>query len=154
MFVYRVDGRRLLACPAGHRGAPTCIESCTPGQWGVDCGETCRCANGVPCDFATGFCANHACQSGFTGTNCMQGERWCVFQATFVTDMDECASGQVVCAGNAVCHNTFGGFECACANGQMSSDGRSCQSEWVPYVHRVNSQRSTRARRALADRAQ
>ena len=43
----------------------------------------------------------------------------------FVSDIDECATGDHTCHVNADCSNTNGSFSCSCITG-YSGDGKTC----------------------------
>ena len=101
-WMFRVDQRNgIVKCPAGFIGAPLCQQDCPPGKWGFDCMNGCQCADGIPCDFSTGYCANNKCIEGFQGANCFE-------------DIDECKTETANCHKDAVCTNTVGGFNCRC----------------------------------------
>uniref|UniRef100_A0A914XNL7 Uncharacterized protein n=1 Tax=Plectus sambesii TaxID=2011161 RepID=A0A914XNL7_9BILA len=71
-WMFRIDEPVVVQCPAGLSNPPLCTEDCKPGRWGDNCDKVCNCANGIPCDFATGFCSNQKCAFGFEGLNCQQ----------------------------------------------------------------------------------
>uniref|UniRef100_A0AC35F1W9 Uncharacterized protein n=1 Tax=Panagrolaimus sp. PS1159 TaxID=55785 RepID=A0AC35F1W9_9BILA len=112
-WTYRVDrASGLIPCPAGLLGAPLCQQDCPAGTWGFECINKCHCADNVPCDFGTGYCANSRCAPGFRGVNCYE-------------DINECAEGVARCHHDAKCLNIPGGYECKC-NSNFIGDGFSC----------------------------
>ncbi|KAL3085943.1 hypothetical protein niasHS_008985 [Heterodera schachtii] len=111
-WVFRCDQTKLYTCPAGTKGAPLCQEDCEPGTFGLNCAGKCRCANGLPCDFSSGFCPDGKCTAGFSGKNCD-------------SDLDECALGTHRCDKNAICSNLIGSYTCTC-NENFHGDGFNC----------------------------
>uniref|UniRef100_A0A7E4VRT2 Nidogen n=1 Tax=Panagrellus redivivus TaxID=6233 RepID=A0A7E4VRT2_PANRE len=112
-WAYRVDrAAGIITCPAGLLGAPLCQQDCAPGTWGFECANKCRCADNIPCDFGTGYCANGKCAPGFKGSNCYD-------------DIDECDSGISGCHEEATCTNTIGSYQCTC-NANFFGDGFNC----------------------------
>ena len=49
-------------------------------------------------------------------------------------DFDECSSGTDMCASNATCTNTEGGYNCSCDTG-YHGDGFTCNSMSFKYCH-------------------
>ncbi|KAE9549803.1 hypothetical protein FO519_006984 [Halicephalobus sp. NKZ332] len=112
-WMFRVDQKdKVVKCPAGFIGAPLCQQDCPPGKWGFDCVNNCQCADGIPCDFSTGYCANSKCIKGFQGTNCFE-------------DINECETETAHCHKDATCTNTVGGFNCYCKS-EFFGDGFTC----------------------------
>lgn len=50
----------------------TFFPGCSPGFFGVGCGQRCLCQNEGVCDHVNGHCV---CPSGWTGSACERGER-------------------------------------------------------------------------------
>ena len=48
-------------------------------------------------------------------------------------DIDECSAGTDMCASNATCTNTEGGYNCSCDSG-YHGDGFTCNSKYVTYT--------------------
>lgn len=46
------------------------IAACEGGTFGVNCEQTCHCAEGGVCDNRMGVCTPAGCQEGWTGHNC------------------------------------------------------------------------------------
>uniref|UniRef100_A0AC34RER1 Uncharacterized protein n=1 Tax=Panagrolaimus sp. JU765 TaxID=591449 RepID=A0AC34RER1_9BILA len=112
-WTFRIDQPdKLIKCPAGTLGAPLCQQDCPPGKWGMDCSNECRCADGVPCDFASGYCANNKCIPGYRGSSCYE-------------DINECEERIANCHQQANCSNIPGSFKCICKPG-YSGDGFNC----------------------------
>ena len=49
-------------------------------------------------------------------------------------DFDECSSGTDMCASNATCTNTEGGYNCSCDTG-YHGDGFTCNSMSFKHCH-------------------
>uniref|UniRef100_A0A914IFU5 Uncharacterized protein n=1 Tax=Globodera rostochiensis TaxID=31243 RepID=A0A914IFU5_GLORO len=111
-WIFRVDQTKLYTCPSGTKGAPLCQEDCAPGTFGLNCEGKCRCANGLPCDFASGNCSGGKCAAGFLGRSCD-------------SDVDECDLGTHRCHKNANCSNLIGSYSCTC-NEPFHGNGFNC----------------------------
>ena len=48
-------------------------------------------------------------------------------------DIDECSAGTDMCASNATCTNTEGGYNCSCDTGYYG-DGFTCNGKYVTYT--------------------
>ena len=56
----------------------------------------------------------------------------------FVSDIDECSSSVNLCANNAVCTNTYGHYECKCANGftgNVVKQSLNCSGKYKRNTH-------------------
>jgi len=63
-----------------HKDVLWLVAECRSGKYGVECRQTCRCANGASCDHVTGTCTcsagwhgadcDRACPAGFYGVDC------------------------------------------------------------------------------------
>ncbi|VDN55122.1 unnamed protein product [Dracunculus medinensis] len=98
-WMFRIDSKEPLMCPAGTLDPPLCQKECGAGFWGFECKNKCHCKDDIPCDFATGYCSNAQCATGWIGTNCFQ-------------DIDECFIGLHNCTDQLDCINEIGTFRC------------------------------------------
>uniref|UniRef100_A0A0N4ZX93 EGF-like domain-containing protein n=1 Tax=Parastrongyloides trichosuri TaxID=131310 RepID=A0A0N4ZX93_PARTI len=113
-WIFRVDEGKLSPCPIGSKEAPYCTLSCDEGFYGKDCKSKCNCADNIPCDTITGYCANLECNKGFMGPDCQ-------------VDVDECETGEHECHKAAYCTNKVGSYECHCPM-DMTGDGIYCNA--------------------------
>lgn len=74
-------------------------------KWGPNCTNSCDCvaANTQECNKVSGNCT---CKDGWTGSRCEE-------------DVDECLNSGYQCPTNSDCHNTYGGYTCACRPGYI-----------------------------------
>ncbi|VDK50437.1 unnamed protein product [Anisakis simplex] len=77
-WMFRVDQKEPVRCPAGTLNPPLCQKECAAGKWGFSCHNDCHCANNIPCDFSTGFCSNARCAEGWSGINCFEDQPECI----------------------------------------------------------------------------
>lgn len=119
-WLFRVDGILPLHCPAGTLSPPLCQKECNAGTWGFRCENKCHCRNDIPCDFATGFCSNAQCASGWMGINCFE-------------DVNECITERHNCSSNATCINEIGSYRCKC-NEMYLGDGFTCKQVDACYM--------------------
>ncbi|VDM42260.1 unnamed protein product [Toxocara canis] len=129
-WMFRIDGKSPIRCPAGTLEPPFCQKECSAGSWGFGCENSCHCRNDIPCDFATGFCSNAQCADGWTGINCFE-------------DVDECLTETHQCSPKAKCINTIGSYTCEC-NQFYTGDGFICEQVDACY-RRLNEKCSINA---------
>ncbi|XP_071799486.1 receptor-type tyrosine-protein phosphatase T-like [Asterias amurensis] len=61
------------SCAAENQGLNSTKEPiCAAGTFGVNCNQTCHCADGGSCNTETGRCRDGKCDPEFTGTNCQE----------------------------------------------------------------------------------
>ncbi|CAH3182773.1 unnamed protein product, partial [Porites lobata] len=114
---------------------------------GVNCADVNECITGEHnCD-ANAVCNNTegsfecTCKPGYSGNgvNCtgdyISVKTWIVLmlrlliQYYFVSNVNECITGEHNCDANAVCNNTEGSFECTCKPG-YSGNGVNCTGDY------------------------
>lgn len=54
----------------------------------------------------------------------------------FFSDVNECATGEHTCHGNATCKNVFGSFRCNCNEG-YEGNGQMCSGEGITAVEKL-----------------
>ncbi|CAK8696725.1 unnamed protein product [Clavelina lepadiformis] len=120
-----VDGSYHCACNIGYSGdgkscsVPTCGHLQSPNQGSVEF------SNG----FAVGSVARFTCNTGWRPEGSVeltcQGDLAWSGNVPHCVDIDECASNQFSCSGQATCQNTVGSYECVCERGYVKS-GTTC----------------------------
>eukprot|EP00058_Branchiostoma_floridae_P005916 XP_002591404.1 hypothetical protein BRAFLDRAFT_69967 [Branchiostoma floridae] len=99
------DGRITCVCDTGW-GGDTCDTVCPPGQFGLGCNNTCRCASGGSvCDTETGVCSSGGCIAGWQGNNCQI--------------QDYCTPNPCI---NGACVNGASGYTCSCHAGWQGAN--------------------------------
>uniref|UniRef100_A0A0N5C2R8 EGF-like domain-containing protein n=1 Tax=Strongyloides papillosus TaxID=174720 RepID=A0A0N5C2R8_STREA len=111
-WIFRIDQPSITSCPIGSDEPPFCMSTCKPGFFGENCSKKCNCADDIPCDYITGYCANLECNKGFMGPDCQ-------------IDVDECETGEHFCHKAAYCTNKIGSYQCHCPM-DMIGDGIHC----------------------------
>ncbi|CAL1529164.1 unnamed protein product [Lymnaea stagnalis] len=123
-----INGSHVCSCPAGQRlenDNRTCHE-CDESTWGDNCTNDCLCGQGsTRCDPVMGC----ICQSGFTGQFCSE-------------DINECATGQLICPDNEVCVNLPGSSRCQCREGyykknEICTDVNECDDKQLHNCKQV-----------------
>uniref|UniRef100_A0AAF5CYM2 EGF-like domain-containing protein n=1 Tax=Strongyloides stercoralis TaxID=6248 RepID=A0AAF5CYM2_STRER len=111
-WIFRIDESSIIPCPVGSDEPPFCTSTCKSGFFGINCSKKCNCADNIPCDYVTGYCANLECNKGFMGPDCQ-------------IDVDECETGEHLCHKAAYCTNKIGSYQCHCPL-DMIGDGINC----------------------------
>ncbi|KAH9498702.1 hypothetical protein Btru_004609, partial [Bulinus truncatus] len=105
-------GGFTCSCSPGYKlnnDGRTCL-ACGQGKWGLECASDCRCSTGADrCDPQKGC----ICKPGFSGVYCSN-------------DINECATGLLICAAGEKCVNTIGSASCQCLSGYRNVSGK-CQ---------------------------
>jgi thrombospondin 2/3/4/5 len=126
------DGFQCLQIDdAPHYRCASCPNGFTSPN-GFNCTDIDECATIRPCDpkvqctnLSPGFRCD-ACPIGFNGHHSQGFYMEAIVDHTFerqqCEDIDECLDGSAQCGNFALCHNTYGSYECMCPKGYLKSN--------------------------------